>query len=769
MKNYIKFILRYRFWVFFSILIITCLGMLSLSNVLIYTTVQKVLFADSPKYEKYKQFSKEFTGDMLIIIGVENEELLKSENLDRFKRAVNELEKVKYVDKIDSLINAECIKKKDGFLGIEKYFDLLRYSPENQDEIINEIQNNSLYKGLLLSSDGKTTIVIIELSEGFHKHGAEELPFIVKSIIKCFTSAGFTAQQLHPSGFLVAISEMFEQTFHTLSSITPAVLIILLLITYILFSNTWPVIIVGVITLLSCIWTMGFAVFLDREVNVFIAMAPSVIIIIAFSDVIHLFNTYQLYIFKGLRKQEAIIESCSEVGLACVYTSLTTFMGFIAMSFVPVPSIRQYSIVLGIGVGVALLLAMTLTPILLQAAPAPILKKSQNPGIIDLFFNKLINWSCNSVLNWPRVIISVFIFLTGVFLYGVIHLNIDQNLVEKFDYDNHVRVSERFLKKHFHSTNVFDIIIDLGESGKLKDPQILVKIAAYQDKLESFPEVDRVVSIIDLISIIHQEVAPLEFVDNGLLLSNDLAAKYILMLKAFRRNQRTNGPRLEKLVNSDFSKIRLSIRIQNGNWRQSALFAETAANEAKHFFDSSVSVEPTGIIYLIGEFVDTLIDGQKRGIIFAYLIITVFMVIILGSFRNGIVAIIPNIFPLLALGGILGLLLEKVQSDTLFVALIAIGIGVDDTIHFLTRLKIESKGCDLSNAIRQSLKFSGKGIIMTTIILSLGFLPFCTSNYYLTKIYGTLLPMTLVMALLADILLLPALVKVGAIRLSRKN
>ena len=141
------------------------------------------------------------------------------------------------------------------------------------------------------------------------------------------------------------------------------------------------------------------------------------------------------------------------------------------------------------------------------------------------------------------------------------------------------------------------------------------------------------------------------------------------------------------------------------------------------------------------------------------------MMLGLASWRVGLWSMIPNLLPLLVLAGVLGWATEAIDSDVMALAMIAIGIGVDDTIHFLSRLRVESRRQpDTSRALQQTLYFSGRGIIITTVILVVGFSPFATADYLSHFMMGTLLPLTLVVALVADLLLVPSLVRVGLIR-----
>lgn len=141
------------------------------------------------------------------------------------------------------------------------------------------------------------------------------------------------------------------------------------------------------------------------------------------------------------------------------------------------------------------------------------------------------------------------------------------------------------------------------------------------------------------------------------------------------------------------------------------------------------------------------------------------MIVGLGSLRVGLISMIPNLIPLLVLGGWLGWTWDQVDSDAFAIALLALGIGVDDTIHFLGRYRLEgARFGTAADAIRRTFAFAGRAIVMTTVILVAGFVPFAGNDYLTMRMFGTLLPQCLVVALLADVLLVPALIAVGWLR-----
>ena len=220
------------------------------------------------------------------------------------------------------------------------------------------------------------------------------------------------------------------------------------------------------------------------------------------------------------------------------------------------------------------------------------------------------------------------------------------------------------------------------------------------------------------------------------------------------------------LVDSDRQVARVTIRVPEAGLVSSARLGDKISTLFKRELGEGVKVEVTGLSYLFGKWVDYIIEGQKKGLAFAFFATTILMILCLRLFGAGLVSMIPNALPLLVLGAVLGFSGESVDSDLMMIGMIAIGIAVDDTIHFLTRLRLEARRAkDIDEALLLTSEFTGTAIVQTSVILCLGFIPFLMSDYLTTRMMGSLLPLTLVMALISDLLLLPALVKLGVLRI----
>ncbi|UCD57530.1 MAG: MMPL family transporter, partial [Candidatus Hydrogenedentota bacterium] len=350
--------------------------------------------------------------------------------------------------------------------------------PSRIPDLILALRGDSLAGGLVISTDGRSVAVLPEIDpEAQPDLPAERGPEIIHEVLQIFEDEGFALSEVRRAGFLVAIAEVVDQTYYNLRTIFPFVVIILLLTVWLMFRRLWPAVISMLASLLAVIWTMGFAVQLDREVNVVMATVPAVIIIVGFSDVVHLCSAYLLELGRGIGKERAILNSAEDVGKACFFTSLTTFVGFLCLSLVPTPVFRSLGVVLGFGVASALLIAMTMVPIFFSLMPEPKpLRKGLTSRVHD-WLDRLLTASEQLATRraWTVVTGSGLVLLLA--LVGLTRLEVEADFARRFREDNPIRRDLAWFEERFAGTTGLDIYVEVPETDGLLDPEIFERIA----------------------------------------------------------------------------------------------------------------------------------------------------------------------------------------------------------------------------------------------------------------------------------------------------
>ncbi len=760
MQRYIRFIIRFRAVVLALIVLITILSVWSVSRGVIATSMY-VFLGENPKYERFLQLTREFTNDEVIVVAFEDDQLLSRSTLERLKRVVREIEKIPEVAAVGSILDAKQVRRVEGVLKIESYADKALERPERAGEILSELRSDSLAKGLVISEDGKNSAVLIELTTD-EDRTTELYPALIDLIIGIFEQNGFDRSRLHRTGMIAVVAEVIKQTMFNIRRLFPIVCVVLLVTVFIMFRRFWPVAITAAVAFIAVIWTMGIAVAVFKEINILMGMAPIFIMIISFSDVIHMCSSYLLELSRGEEKDRAIEKSASEVGVACFFTSLTTFVGFVSVALIPTPLSRQLGIVLGTGVALALLIAMTLTPIIfsLMKAPKP-WRTGATSRVQDLLDSALV-FTSRLTRRRPWAIVTFFAALLALSIAGMTRFRFEANFVNRFSEETQIRKDERYFSEHFAGANYLSVFINAREPGGLLDPVVLSKVSAFQDALKEIPEVDKVVSFVDLIKTAHRVLQPDKAEVNPVPEDRSTIGQYLFLFEM------ADEEGLERMIDAERETMILAVHIEKDGVIATFEVGEKVEAAAESILGDDVRAEIMGLNYLLGQWWDEVKLGQEKGLIFAFLSILVMMVIVLRSIPSGLWSMLPNTIPLLSLAGYLGWFWDEVDTDTVMVFMVAIGIAVDDTIHFLMRYRIElGRTDDVSEAVDRTFHYSGRAIVITSVIIVFGFAPFSLSAYFTTNNMGTLLPACLVVALAADLLLVPALITLGAFRFGR--
>ncbi|MBL6975840.1 MAG: MMPL family transporter [Deltaproteobacteria bacterium] len=758
MNTYIRFIIRFRWAVLALLALVTAAAAWNMTRGVFASSIGRMILSEHPGYQSYLERQAEFGNNDVIVAALEEPDILAPDVQERLRTISRSIERYAPDCKVRTVLDIQHIDGEGEDLVVHKYSDEARRNPDNRARIKEALLSDPFAKGLFVSADGLSTAIVVELNT-VEDRPAEKGPPLIAEIIETFERAGFDKDMLHVVGVPATVATTVEETQFNVKRLFPLVCLVLLFTVWIMFRRFWPVAVSMAVALIAVVWTMGFAVLLDRQVSILTSMVPGIILIISFSDVIHLCSAYLLELGRGLSRREAILAAGSDVGTACVLTSVTTFAGFVSLSLVPTPVFRTLGITLAFGVSVSLLIAITLVPIMWSLMRRPKPWKQGTTGRVQEFLDDFLEAVSRFSVRRAPWIIAGFAVLALAAAWGATSARIETDMARRMDEDHRLRVDGDWFRSNYSGSNMMDLFIEAPEGKDLLEPGTFAAIAELQDTVVALADVDQAYSMVDLMEIIHREFGGGGGKEDRLPTSRQALAQYLLLFEM------AGGEDLDRLVDFDRRNLRMTIHIPGEGVVHTRDTGKEIEGLARQALGDRASAEVTGLAYLMGDWIEAIVQGQKNGLALAVFLITLMMIIGLRSWKVGLWSMIPNLLPLLVLGGYLGIFWGDVDSDLLGLAMIAIGIGVDDTVHFLMRFRIESlRSPDTAEAIRRTFHFSGRGIVTTTVILVAGFMPFALSSYLSLAVMGTLLPMTLIVALAGDILLVPALVKVGWVR-----
>lgn len=760
MNTYIRFIIRFR-WLVLAILALVTVGAAwNMTRGVFASSIGRMFLSEHPGYQRYLERQAEFGNNDVIVAALEEPDFLSHEVQKRLRKITRHIEKYAPDCKVRTVLDIQHIDGTGDDLVVRKYAEEARRSPETRAAVKKALSSDPFARGLFVSADGLSTAIVVELNTA-EDRPAEKGPPLIAEIIDTFVRAGFDREKLHVVGVPATVATTVEETQFNVKRLFPLVCVVLLFTVWIMFRRFWPVAVSMSVALIAVVWTMGFTVLIDRQVSILTSMVPGIILIISFADVIHLCSAYLLELGSGLPRRKAILAAGSDVGSACLLTSVTTFAGFVSLSLVPTPVFRTLGITLAFGVSVSLLIAITLVPIMWSFMRRPKPWKRGTTGrvqeLLDDFLEAVSRFSTRRA-PW---IVAGFAILALAAGWGVTQARIETDMAKRMDEEHRLRVDGDWFRTHYSGSNMMDLFIEASEEQDLLEPGTFASIASLQDAVVELTDVDQAYSLVDLMEMIHREFGGGDGKDDRLPTSRQALAQYLLLFEM------AGGEDLDRLLDFDRRTLRMTIHIPGEGVVHTRDTGRRIEALARQELGDGASAEVTGLAFLMGDWIGAIVQGQKNGLALAVFLITLMMMVGLRSWKVGLWSMIPNLLPLLVLGGYLGIFWGDVDSDLLGLAMIAIGIGVDDTVHFLMRYRIEvRRSPDAAEAIRRTFHFSGRGIVITTVILVAGFMPFALSGYLSLAVMGTLLPMTLIVALLGDILLVPALVRLGWVRFS---
>lgn len=747
LEAWFRFILRRRWFVLAFVGLLSLGSGLALRRAVVGSSVGKMFFGESERFEAYHDRARAFGNDEFFVLAYEDPAPLSPASLDRLRAITSRLEAIEDVGRVESLLDVRRVELGGRSPVIESYADAAGRDPSAEADLTLRLVRDPHAGGLLIGEDGKSAAILVELTVDPDR-AAERIPLTVARAEAILADEGLGAEVVHPVGLPVLIAHVVGLTYDNLLFLFPIVSAFLLATVYGVFRRLTPAAVSLGIAFVAVLWTMAFAVLLDPTVSIMASIVPAVILIVSFSDVIHLWSAYHQELRTGLGREAAILVSSIEVGRACLLTSATTFVGFVCFSLIPTPVFRLLGVVLGFGVAIALLLAATLVPIVLSfLTPPDLAPVERRRDLLD----RALAAMARLTRSRPRLVVACFAVLLAASGVGILNMVFETDFEKRLAEDHPYRRDQRWFDERFAGTNAIEVYVDLASAGDLDDPAAVARLAAFADGVGALDGVDRVLSWLDLLETVHAALGGEgRFPDDP----GRLAFERGLLAGAAPED-------VGRLVDSSGGTVRLIVRLGGDGFRGTHSVGRRIEEVGERTLGPGERLEVTGLTYLLGWWLDSILEGQKNGLLLSFLVIAVMMVIGLGSLRIGLISMIPNVLPLVVMGGYVGACWEQVDSDTLIIAMMAIGIGVDDTIHFLMRYSHEARRASTSVALERTYAFAGRAIVMTTVILVVGFLPFATSDYFTLDIMGTLLPAVLVLALAADLLLVPALVQIG--------
>jgi predicted RND superfamily exporter protein len=707
----------------------------------------------------YQAWRDRFDASERVLVAFPRAAPASDETLDGLERAERALGEVPGVVDALSLLSAPHAFDDGGLLKLETWGESLRAAQGPRRVALEmELLSDEDLAGALVSTDGRALAVLVEIDERFQGRPPREQLELADRLRAAVADAGLAPlDEVRAVGFPVVVSAMLQISLDHIRALIPLTGLLLIVVVLALYRRLWPAIFAVVISGLSVVFASAAAVFVDARITPLHSIAPVLIVVIALADTIFVLNAYLRALDAGLEKRAAIVHALGEVGPACVLTSVSTFFSFASFLLIPARAMQLLGISVGVGVGAALLLIVTLGPVLLDVIPTPRTKGARRGQQLT---RRIVDVTRALAMGWPRSVLAFALLLLITAAAVLPLLEVETDWARRMAPSHEVPRAEAWVKEHFGGFSQIEVVWQRSGGAPLS-PDVLQAQHAFARAATARPDVMSELSPATVLVRLKQALgAP-----DGGAPATDAEIAQLRELLAIGGGE---DP-LASFLSKDKDASRTVLRVAPTGIRSLAALSRNIEDLARQQAPAGVQVEVTGLSVMLGRWLDKMLAAQVRGLGLVAFMTVLILTFGLRSARAGGLALLPNSLPVLLFVASLTLPGQHFDSDYLLVCVVGLGIAVDDTIHFLTRFRAARReGMSPSDALEEAYASAGPAMVQTTLILTLGLSPLALSDYLSARMFFTELSKVLAGALFADLLLLPALIRLGWIRFSER-
>jgi predicted RND superfamily exporter protein len=729
----------------------------------------------------YDEFREEFGRDDRVMLAVGTEKVFDLAFLAKLRDFHEELESnVEQLDEVDSLINARNTRGDEDELIVD---ELLEDWPEDAaalERIEAYALDNPLYPNLLLSEDLKYTTLLLRFDTYTAEEGGSELAGFdeledgaesdaeqrdyltgeenaaimaqIRAVIARYEGPGFEVALSGPPVFNERISAGVSGDMRRFLMLAVLVTAALLFLLFRRLSGTLLPIFVVVLALLT---TMGFMPLLGMDIQVPTQILPAFLLAVGVGDSVHILTIFYQRLRQGDEKEGAIVFALGHSGPAILMTSATTAGALLSFAAAPLAPVANLGVLAPVGVTLALVYSVALLPALLAVLPLRASRSEVRAPLASL--DRLVVRVGDASTANPRTVVAIFLVLVIVSAAGAARLRFSHNPIDWFDPSDEVRVDTELLNRELKGVVTMEVLFDTGRENGLHEPALLKHFDALTKLNETLTKneifIGKTISLVDVVKETHRALN--ENRDEFRVVPDDrlLVAQELLLF------ENSGSDDLQDFVDSRFQIGRMTLKMPWVDAIAYPDFIELIEERYAEVLGDEARIVVTGRLPLLGRTFDGLISSLSRSYVIAFLIITPLMMLLLANVRWGLISMAQNLAPILITLGVMGWFHFPLDGFTLLIGSIAIGLAVDDTIHFMHNFRrSHDRGNDVRAAVRETLETTGQALLFTTLVLCSGFIVFIAGDMQSTVSFGFLTSLALAVAFIADITLAPALV-----------
>ncbi len=742
MRRFFEFIADHPYVIIAVTIIITIIFGSFIPGLRTNTNFKNYMDKNDPTVQAMDRAEARYGSQDLFMIVVENDTgIFNRETLTKISQMQAEFERIPGVDEVTGPLNAQVI------IGTEKALNVGPAAPNEEVPATAEamtaykdrVMASNTVRDYIIASDGKAAVISIKL-----KLDADDVA-AAKRVVEIVDRYNTAPDSIYITGLPYMNLMLTESMGKDLKILLPLVIFVIIAVLYFSFWSVRGVLLPLLVVSLSAVWTLGLMAIFNVPITIISFILPVILMAIGIAYCIHVLNKYYEEIAAGADKRTAIIETGLRMVSPVSMAGLTTAAGFLSLlnSFL-VPQ-REFGVFAALGVLAAMLLSLVLIPALLATLRIPKKIRSNSNGALTRVFSAFERAIISH--RWVVIIASSVLFVA--FLASLPMLRIETSERGYLGADSPVVQAIAVMDRHFSGSEQVMIDVDTGRRAGLKDPAVLRQVVALQRFLES-KGVKKTISIADMVAEMNQKFHaddPAYYVipeDNKLI-------SQLLLLFTFQ------GGSLGNMALGDFSAGEITGLYPAVGSEEQVKLAHEVQDYIDTHFTGTTHAEMVGSTQVSARMSSRIAMSQITSLATSIVASGLIVALLLGSVTAGLISLIPIAFTVVINFGVMAYSGTPLDLATLMVSSIAIGIGIDYSIHFISRFQRETRsGESVESAVQTTMQTSGRGIAYNALALALGFAVLLFSSFKGMRSFGLLVAMTMVISALSAFTIIPA-------------
>ncbi len=751
-------ILRKRHLIIVVMTVITLvMGYFASKTHMSYELAQMLPETDST-YIEFEQFKEQFGQEgSIMVLGVDDPRIYELENFNYWYELTFSLKEVVGIHDVLSLPAMINLKKNSEEKKFEP-FRIFQQEPKSQkelDSLLKVVHSLPFYEGYLYSATKENfSLMALTLDKQSldSKDRGELMNEIYQRVEKFEEESGI---DIRSSGLPHIRANNTTKISQEIKLFIVLAILVTATILLLFFRSFKAMFLSMTIVMVAVVWSVGFLGIFGFEISILTAIIPPLIIVIGIPNCIFILNKYhQEYLHHG-NQIKALNRVIYKIGNAIFLTNTTTCLGFATFIFTHSAILVEFGIIASLGILSVFIMSITLMPIFLSFQKAPTARHTKH--LERKWVPAVVNRLLNIVQNHRKVVyITTFlIFCTAI--YGITKIEVTGNISDDLPKHDPVYLDLKFFENEVNGVLPLEVTVNTEKKGGVFKLYNLKKIDKLQDLLHEYPEFSKSLSIVDGLKFAKQAFYGGSKKQYKLFNSQEQS----FIAPYFTGADENSKSLLKSYVDSLNQITRITVQVADvGTNRMEAIMNDLRPKVDSIFPPDKYKVSLTGTSFVWLKGTDYLVKNLFISLGIAIILIAIIMSILFSSIRMVLLSLIPNLLPLLTTAAIMGYFGIPIKPSTILIFSIAFGISVDDTIHYLAkyRQELKSHSWNIKEAALLALKETGVSMIYTSIVLFFGFGVFAASEFGGTVALGMLVSLTLLIAMLSNLILLPSLI-----------